>query len=714
MKNSTLIEKALKLHSRGKLTDAIRLYKAALKSSPKHHELRFNLAIAQIQIQSYDEATISLTQYVEENELDVAAWGNLAFVYNQKAYFYEALKAAERALKIFPDDISAKINLGVALKNLNYREKAEGVFNEVLHIDGENAQAWLNLLLLKIEEKKYEDVLHIISQRPMEFRKTPEAREIYGICMLKLSNFLEAANVFRELFNEISARSPTFLSNHAVAEIELGNYGTAISLLKEATSKFPNHPTSWVNLGIAHNERQEYEQALNAFERAYRLRPDESFLLGRLVHQKMLCAQWDEFDTLKEKLIAGVQRKQECSEPFGFQAICEDPEILRNCAETYRNYQCDYLSNRKETLVQHKPNQKIRLGFVSGEFKEHATLILLIGLIENINRDRFEIVCFDNALNSDNGPLRRRLLGCCELIKIRHLTDNQAIDCIRKSRIDILFDLNGFFGERRPAIFEAGSAPLQINYLGFPGTLGTPAMDFIIGDPIVIPFGSEHAFCERVVRMPYCYQPTDNKRIKPENTLTRASQNLPENAFVFCCFNNTYKITEEIFTVWLRILGEVPGSVLWLLGTSDLAEKNLKAFSESHGVSQDRIVFAPRTNTSTHLQRHYLADLFLDTAPYNAHTTASDSLWMGLPVLTILGKTFPGRVAASLLSAIDVSEQLVATDLQDYMTRAIRLGQDRDFLRKVTGFVSSGIDRGVLFKTEKYARDFESLILDLL
>jgi predicted O-linked N-acetylglucosamine transferase (SPINDLY family) len=283
---------------------------------------------------------------------------------------------------------------------------------------------------------------------------------------------------------------------------------------------------------------------------------------------------------------------------------------------------------------------------------------------------------------------------------------------IRERHIDILINLNGYFGRSRNGVFKLRPAPLQVNFLGFPGTLGDKCMDYIVADDCVLPVSSQNFYCEKVLYMPDTYQPNDKSRKMSDRVYTRNELGLPDDGFVYCCFNNNYKITPQIFESWMRILNKVKGSVLWLLEDNPSASRNLKASAKVLGVDPDRLIFAKRVRFEDHLSRHSCADLFLDTLPYNAHTTASDALWAGLPVLTIKGNTFPGRVASSLLESLNLNE-LVVNSFDDYESKAVKLASDKEMYSRVRSQLKSNIESGPLFNADLYAVNFENILLKI-
>jgi predicted O-linked N-acetylglucosamine transferase (SPINDLY family) len=352
-------------------------------------------------------------------------------------------------------------------------------------------------------------------------------------------------------------------------------------------------------------------------------------------------------------------------------------------------------------------NAKIRIGYVSGEFRHQATSVLIGELFELHDRGRFELIAFDNG-GDDASVLRGRIeRAFSEIVSIARLGDREAAVAIRDRKIDLLINLNGYFGRERQRVFSFRPCPIQVSYLGFPGTLGAPYIDYILADPQVIPEGHDAFYTEKVVRLPDTYQVNDRKRVIAERVPTRAELGLPAAGFVFCCFNNNYKITPRTFDIWMRLLSGVPGSVLWLLEGNAAAVRNLRQEAQRRGVAPERLVFAPRMNLPEHLARHRQADLFVDTLPCNAHTTASDALWAGLPLLTCTGGTFAGRVSASLLHAAGLPE-LVTDSLDAYEARARELATAAGELAAIRARLERNRSTCPLFDTERFRRHIES------
>jgi protein O-GlcNAc transferase len=358
---------------------------------------------------------------------------------------------------------------------------------------------------------------------------------------------------------------------------------------------------------------------------------------------------------------------------------------------------------------QHK---KIRIAYLSADFHDHATAHLMAGLFDAHDRKLFEITAFSFGPDKKDKMRERLMAAFDDFIDIRSIDDNHVARMIREREIDIAIDLKGFTKDARVDIFAMRPAPIQVNFIGYPGTMGADFIDYIISDRVIIPPEMEQLYSEKVVCLPDTYQPNDDKREISQKPLLKAELGLPEKAFVFCCFNNNYKITPDIFNIWMKLLLHVEGSVLWLLDGGATVASNLRAEAKKRGVSADRIIFAPKMKLEDHLVRHQCADLFLDTMPYNAHTTASDALWAGLPILTCLGQTFASRVAGSLLTAAGMPE-LITHSLDEYEKMALRLAREPQTLAAIKAKLSKNRDTCALFDTKRYTRNLEAAYIKM-
>jgi predicted O-linked N-acetylglucosamine transferase (SPINDLY family) len=418
------------------------------------------------------------------------------------------------------------------------------------------------------------------------------------------------------------------------------------------------------------------------------------------------------FDGLLSKITFDLRNGRKVVEPFGFQGVSSSEDDLLLAAEIFS---ADHFPSSIEdsNLNKYKNGGHISIGYVCGEFREHATSRLMAGVYECHDKTKFKVIAFDNGFN-DGSNLRKRIESSVDqIISIKGKSTQAVAELIRELEVDILINLNGFYGDGRQDVFSLRPAPIQVNYLGFPGTIGVNYFDYLIADKIVIPESSRNFYREKIAYLPNCYQANDSKCAISNKSFTRQDFGLPENVFVFCCFNNNYKITPKIFDCWMRILDSVPKSVLWLIEDNGSASKNLRLEAVKRGIAVERIIFAERMPLSEHLARHRLADLFLDTLPYNAHTTASDALWAGLPVLTCLGNTFPGRVAASLLNALELSE-MVMSNIEEYERYAKELAQNPSKLELVRAKLLSNIASAPLFDTALCTKNLEMLYIEMV
>jgi len=492
----------------------------------------------------------------------------------------------------------------------------------------------------------------------------------------------------------------------------LGKSDDALACYDKAIEIEPNFIQPWFNKGKTLSELGQYQEALAAYSQAYKIKPQENFLLGILLHHKMLICEWAGLDELYSKIHLGLLAGNKVAEPFGLMAFSESERDLQLCAEIFA---ADFYP--RQTLpaekIQKEHQLKIQIGYLCGEFREQATSILMTGLYENHNRAKFEIIAFDNGV-ADNSEIRARIEDAFDqIIDIRNLPDLEVAQLIKKMDIDILVNLNGYFGKGRQGIFAYKPSPIQVNFLGFPGTLGAPYIDYLVADPVVIPPTSKQFYDEKIAYLPNSYQVNDAKRKIANRKFSRTELGLPEAGFVYCCFNNNYKITPQIFTTWMNILRAVKGSVLWLLADNSVAKENLCKAAKAQGIDPARLIFANRLPLAEHLARHQQADLFLDTSPCNAHTTASDALWAGLPLLTKQGSTFPGRVSASLLQAIGLPE-LIAENQTTYETIAIEYGNSPEKIQKIKQKLLVNKIKLPLFNTQLFTTQLEDVFSKMI
>jgi predicted O-linked N-acetylglucosamine transferase (SPINDLY family) len=453
-------------------------------------------------------------------------------------------------------------------------------------------------------------------------------------------------------------------------------------------------------------ELRRYEDAARDYEILLRRKPDLPFARGNLIRARLQCCDWRGLEEEWDRALAGMREGKPVIPPFVSTALCQSPADQLLASRIVGNAKYPPAAT---PLWNGEPyrHERIRVAYLSSDFHAHATATLMAGVFEAHDRTRFETIALSYGPD-DASPMRRRLEGAFEhFLPVAEKSDAQIASLLREKEADIAIDLKGYTDESRLTILAFRPAPIQVNYLGFPATMGAPYIDYIIADRTVIPPEHHMHYSEKVAYLPHSYQPNDRSRAVAAKPPSRAEAGLPERGFVFCCFNASYKIGPAIFAVWMSLLGNVEGSVLWLLEDNEAVQRNLKRVAAGCGIAAERIVFAPRNAVEEHLARHVLADLFLDTMPYNAHTTASDALWMGLPLLTCAGNTFPSRVAASLLFAIGLPE-LVTSSLGEYGALACKLAREPERLAAIKAKLAQNRDTSPVFDAARFTRDLES------
>jgi protein O-GlcNAc transferase len=685
--------------------DACASYRKALSLNPNLPLAHNNFSIVLRRLGNSEEALLHCDKALALASNYTEAWNNRGNALFDLGRQDEALESYDRALALAPRFAEAMLGRGNALLALERFAEALAAYDKALSLRPDNADCHAGRGLALHALKRFGDALasydRALAFNPgngdgwfsranalQELRRLPEAVASYDKALAIKPDFAEARY------------------GRGRALQALKRFDDALADYDAASAMKPLFADCLYSYGNALRELNRLEDAIAVFERLFDFAPDHDFLKGMLLYTKMFCGDWDRFAFLADAVERDVESGQKVVEPFVYQAISRSTENLQRCAEIFAaaRYPRALMPVWSGEKYDHG---KIRIGYVSGEFRYQATAMLIVELFECHDKSRFSLYAFDNGWD-DGGPLRGRINRACdEVVAIAGLGDAAAAAAIKQREIDILIDLNGYFGMERTGVFACKPAPVQVNYLGFPGTMRADYMDYIIADTVVIPPEQRGFYTEKVVYLPDTYQANDTQRRFAARTPTREEFGLPDQAFVFCCFNNTYKIAPDIFDVWMRLLGRVEGSVLWLLRHNEVTPRNLRREAERRGIAPERLVFAKGVPLDEHLARHRLADLFLDTLPYNAHTTGNDALWAGLPVVTCCGSTFPGRVAASLLRAVGLPE-LIAGSLAEYEALALKLAQDRALLASLETRLVRNRDTCALFNAERFARHIEA------
>lgn len=493
-------------------------------------------------------------------------------------------------------------------------------------------------------------------------------------------------------------------NNRAAALHDLKRLPEAIAGYRRALSLAPDNAAAWANLGAACQDVKDRQAAAECFDKAIALGAGADWLYGNRLHARMHLADWQELAPRIADLEARVVRGEKATLPLPLLALSSSAALQRKASEIFAAGFARFAGSLGE-VPQHG-HAKLRIGYYSADLHDHATAYLMAELFERHDRSRFEITAFSFGPDRDDAMRRRLVAAFDRFVDVRERPDREIALLSRSLEIDIAVDLKGYTGDGRPGIFACRAAPLQIAWLGFPGTTGAPWIDYLVADPILIPVGFEGFYSEKIVRLPGSYQVNDSRRAISDRTFTRGELGLPATGFVFCCFNAGYKILPATFDIWMRLLDAVEDSVLWLLGDAAAAEASLRREAVARGIAAHRLVFAGRLPLAEHLARHRAADLFLDTLPCNAHTTASDALWAGLPVLTCTAQPFASRVSASLLHAVGLPELVTGTPAE-YEALALALARDPGRLTHLGRTLVANRRTAPLFDAGLFARHLE-------
>jgi predicted O-linked N-acetylglucosamine transferase (SPINDLY family) len=663
---------------------------------------------------------------------------NLGNALSQLGRPEEALPHFEKATQLDPADPQARNNLGNALFRLRRTEAAIASYRKAVELAPDYPMALANLAAALVEENRHDEAL-ACSQKAVGLDPSyADAHVNMGLAYQGLDRFDEAIASHQRAL----ALDPDHVDGHANLGMiyrTQGRHDEAIARLERAVAIDPAHVGALLHLGAACQERGRLEESVGYFRKAIALEPmsadaqhnlgialqglarhdeaipcfrealkidrEHKYTLGALLWSELLIYRWDTLESETGQLRAAVRQGKPMTEPFTLISVSENLEEQRLCGARF--YQ-DRIGTGRTPLWsgERYGHEKIRVAYLSADFREHAVAYCMAEVLELHDRSKFEVIGASFGID-DGSALRTRLLRSFDrFLDLRPAGDRDAAKLLRDAEVDIAVDLMGYTIYSRPGILAHRPAPIQVGYLGYPGTVGADFLDYILADRFVIPDEHQAFYSEKIAYLPDSYQANDAKREIGARTPSRAEAGLPERGFVFCCFNNSYKIVPRMFGIWMRLLAQVPGSVLWVLDANSAGE-NLRKEAQARGVDPGRLVLAPRVGIAEYRARCRLADLFLDTLPYNGHGTNGDMLWSGLPVLSCAGRTFAGRVAGSLLRAAGLPE-LVTSSLEEYEAKALELARDEPLLEELRGRLARNRTRVALFDSDRFRRHLES------
>jgi len=620
--------------------------------------------------------------------------------------FSEAFISFEKILQIDPGNLDARNGFAISLHKLGRLGEALSIFDELVVQNPDMAHLQYNRGTLLNDLHDYTGALDCFEKAiPMQ----PDIAEVHnnrGHALRKVCHLPEALAAHDRALS-LNPDDPHFHYNRSLVLLEMGAPAEALTSLEAALSRSPENPEFLYTKATALEALRRFSEALQMYDRVIKIDPDHPYAFGGMASAALCACDWRRQEAVLQDLPTRMRARRDVIQPFtllGY-GISEANQLAatRIFQENRRGRPAEIPARK----VQRAEKPRLRLGYVSADYHEHATTYLLTGLIETHDRNKFDVHGISTGPKAGSKEAERLRAAFDAFHDVRFKSDAEIADLIRSLEIDILIDLKGYTHDARPGIFALRAAHTQIAWLGYPATTGSADLGYLIADRFVLPAASEEFYTEKIIRLPTCYQANDNKREIATEPISRADFGLPEKAFVFCCFNNCRKITRPVFEVWMRLLTAVEGSVLWLLDDSKTARENLLAAAEDNGVRADRLLFASAVPVASHLGRHRLADLFLDTLPYNAHTGAADALWAGLPLLTCTGQTFAGRVATSLLQAVGLPE-LISTNLVEYESRALELARNRGLLERLRDRLRVAREGPGLFDTRRFTAEMEA------
>ncbi|MGC1304427.1 MAG: tetratricopeptide repeat protein [Caulobacteraceae bacterium] len=693
----------------GRSKRAIADFDRAIAVQPADAEAHAYRGVMMVQLDRLEEGLKSFDRAVALDPHNVHALASRGGVLVKLGRPQDALASLDLAVELQPGLIDAHFNRGVALTDLEQAYAARAAYERTVELAPDHVAALVNLGDIQLRLGAPAAAARAYGRA---FALEPDQTELrlrQGVALSKIQRFDEAIACYQHVI-AVKPDNAVAYNNTALALVELGRVQEALSNYDKAIVLAPEYAAAYFNRATAHTVVGDLQQAVADLEKALELDPEMPDVHGMRLFWAMCLCRWDGFDEQVADLARSTEAGERVTQPFRFLAVVDDGALQRTCAESYvrTNYS---RAATASTLGPHPHGDKIRIGYFSADFHAHATMHLIAETLEAHDRRRFETTGFSfghGAVIDPGDPwLRRAERAFDRFLDVRLRSDQEIAETARRLQIDIAVDLKGYTQASRPGVFIDRAAPVQVAFLGYPGAMGAPWVDYMVADDVLVPAGSRDFYSEKLIFLPGSYQPNCRTREVNSQPISRRDVGLPDAGFVYCCFNQSYKITPQVFARWMAILKRVEGAVLWLFSTHDEAVDTLKRQAQAHGVSMERLVFAARQPIEDHLNRLPLADLFLDTLPYNAHTTASDALRSGVPVLTCAGQSFASRVAASLLHAAGLPE-LVVGDLDVYEDLAVELAMQPERVAALRRRLELEVRTGPLFDGAAFARKLEA------
>lgn len=708
-KNSELIGlKANLLVNKGDFDQALTCYEDQMKIDPQDEKNYFNAAVVNAILNNLEQSIYGFKRAIEINKDFFDAYLGLGNVYYSKGLMPESLDFLNKAIQLNPLSSICYNNRSLVYSALGNNEFAQTDLVQALELNNSYPEAYYNLGNMLYMSEEIESATDCFSKAILLKPDYLDAKLNKATALSDLNKIEDALELISKVIDENKKEDRAYAAR-AVFFGKIHQFSRALEDINHAVSLNPHNSAYHGNKAIILKNLKLFDEAIQSYKQVISLDEKQAYSRGEILSLKMRLCDWsnyqEELDSIKQMVGADIEAIQ----PLSFLSISDDLDLQLQCSSIFA---IKYLKpsglvvNFKKKLE----NEAINIGYFSADLHSHATMHLFAEILEKHNRKKFKVFGFSFGPPYEDQWRERAKNSCDEFIDVRSLSDLEIAKLAREKEIDIAIDLKGFTEDCRPSSFAYRLAPIQVNYLGYPGTMAAPFMDYIIGDKILIDDESKKYYQEKIIYLPRSYQPNCSEREISATHISRRQFNIPEDAVVFCCFNSNHKITPQIFDVWMAILRKVDHSILWLYASNDTAKNNLLNEARKRNIEESRIIFAKTVDVEDHLSRLRHADIFLDTFPYNAHTTASDALRMGLPIITLKGNSFVSRVAASLLSSIGM-DQLIASSLEDYISLAIHLASDKNKLTELKEDIKRAVTEGPLFNSDIYTKNYEKSLL---
>jgi predicted O-linked N-acetylglucosamine transferase (SPINDLY family) len=675
----TYLNSAIKAHASGSLEEARYFYKKTLIEDPQNSTALGWLGSIEAQLKNHDIAEDLLKKALAKEKNNQHFLLNYANLLYEKRQFYDAVAFYQKAIRQRPSDPICFANLAACYNEQGQPLLGLRVSDQAIQLKPDYAEAWSNRGNALHELKRYDEAI-ASHERALELK--PDYAEAW--------------------------------SNRGNALNDLKRYDEAIAHYDQAISLKPDYAEGWSNKGATLHQLKRYDEAITHYDKAITIKPNIDWVYGNLIYGKMQICNWSTLGEDLENITQKVMSEEKVVNPLMLLAMNDDAFLHKKCSEIYAQNMYP-LNSTLGSIPKSAKKERIRIAYFSPDFRNHPVSFLTSELFEIHDRDRFEVFAFSLNLAPTGDEMNLRLRKSFDrFIDADNMSDREVAELARELEIDIAIDLAGPTQYSRTGIFSYRAAPIQVNWLGYPGTIGAKYIDYIVADKIIIPEPHQQFYAEKIVYLPNTYMVDDTKRIPSTRVFTREECGLQENAFVFCCFNNDYKFNPKVLDGWSRILLAAKNSVLWISENNKYFRANIATEFESRGIDSDRIIFAQKVEMmADHLSRYALADLFLDTHPYNAHTTALDSLKAGVPILTLMGQSFASRVAASLLNAIGLPE-LITNTQEEYEALAIELAMNPQKLADIKLKLAHTRLTTPLFDTPLFTKNLEGAYLKMM